>query len=341
MSGPIRKTKLTVPVAITPGRDTEYRIHADLHEPENNDSGAIQVLLHGGLFNRLHWDFPYNPERYSYVRYMAEAGWPCLAMDRIGNGESSRPPSSEVSLPNSAYTVHQIVQALRTGEIGGTAYERVVLVGHSTGSAVASIEANRYGDVDGLLLTGWAHGIPDMGDFKGWTWHCPTSEEPKFRHLNLDEGYITIRPGAIGPAFYNVEATEPKVLEVEEEIKDTYCILEGATIPFSLDTHNFRGAVFIANGMLDPYPFAKDRSAARSSAAASAFELPHWHPDVDLQTLILPRQGHVLNTTAGHVFFNYALAWANAFVGRDAPALRSKVSDMDSFGLSDLPEDAL
>ena len=76
--------------------------------------------------------------------------------------------------------MHQIVQGLRSGSIGGKAYNRVVLVGHSTGSAVAAIEANTYEDVDGLILTGWGHGIPmAMSKFKGWSWHCLAREDPK------------------------------------------------------------------------------------------------------------------------------------------------------------------
>lgn len=341
MNPPGRKSFLRIPVAIAAGQKTQYDIAADLYEPADNRSGAIQVLLNGGLFNRAHWDFPYKPELYSYVRYMMDRGWPCLAMDRIGNGDSARPPSGEVNCRSSAHTVHQIVQGLRSGAIGGKAYERIILVGHSTGSAVSAIEANAYQDVDGLVLTGWGHGIPAaMKEFDGWSWHCPAREDPKYAHLNLDDGYITIRPGAFGPAFYNVAFTDPGVLELEEKLKDTYCVNEGATVHLSLDTMNVRGSVLIANGMLDPYPFAKDRAIGANSATFAAFELPFWHPDVDLQTLVFPRHSHVLNTTAGHLFFSYVASWADAFVGREAPALRSKPTEVDPFGLKDVPPNA-
>lgn len=334
-----RKSTLGIPVALAEGEGKDWQIAADLHEPEHNDSTAIQVLLNGGLFNRVHWDFPYRPELYSYARRMAAGGWPCLAMDRIGNGDSSRPHSSRVDCRSSAHVVHQVVQDLRHGRIGGKAYDRIVLVGHSTGSAVSAIEANTYQDVDGLILTGWGHGIPDaMSKFEGWSWHCPAHEDPKYAHLGLDDGYITIRPGAFGPAFYNVDATDPEVLRIEEMLKDTYCVNEGATVHLSLDTKQYRGAVLIANGMLDPYPFAKDRAIGTNSATLAAFELPFWHPEADLQALVLPRHAHALNTTAGTLFFDYALAWANAFVGRDAPAARSRPDEVDPFGLRDVPE---
>lgn len=334
-----KKTFMKIPVALAKGEEDTCEIAADLHEPEHNDASAIQVLLNGGLYNRHHWDFPYKPEAYSYARYMTAAGWPCLAMDRLGNGDSSRPHSSKVDCISSAYVTHQIVQDLRNGKIGGKSYDRIILVGHSTGSAVSAIEGNTYQDVDGLILTGWGHGIPTaMNKFEGWSWHCPTSEDPKFAHMNLDDGYLAIRPGAFGPAFYNVPFTDPKVLEAEEELKDTYCVNEGATTPLSLDTKAFRGSVLIANGMCDPYPFAKDRAIGTNSATLAAFELPFWHTEADLQTLVLPRHAHTLNTTAGHLFFGYALAWANAFVGRDAPALKSRPDEVDPFGLKDVPE---
>lgn len=64
-----------------------------------------------------------------------------------------------VTLENDASTVYQVIQALRSGQLGSTAFKKVVLVGHSYGSLIAFLTAGRYQDVDALVATGASHQI--------------------------------------------------------------------------------------------------------------------------------------------------------------------------------------
>jgi len=97
----------------------------------------------------------------------ADHGWlRVFDYDRIGNGQSSHPSSTEISVASDAFVAHQVVQALRSGRIGGTAFQRVVLIGHSLGSFTSWQEAGEYHDVDGVILTGIA--IPTMQPAYNW-----------------------------------------------------------------------------------------------------------------------------------------------------------------------------
>lgn len=57
------------------------------HETDLGD--AIQLLVHGATFNKLMWDWPYQPEKYSWTRRMLAEGYPTLAFDQIGEYKPS------------------------------------------------------------------------------------------------------------------------------------------------------------------------------------------------------------------------------------------------------------
>ena len=50
----------------------------------NKADDALQVLVHGASFSKIMWDFPYQPEKYSWVKRMNEEGYHTLAVDLIG-----------------------------------------------------------------------------------------------------------------------------------------------------------------------------------------------------------------------------------------------------------------
>jgi pimeloyl-ACP methyl ester carboxylesterase len=92
-----------------------------------------------------------NNDRYSYVNAAVAQGYSTLAIDRIGVGESSTPAAVDVTLDSNVQTVHDVVRALRDGSVTGSPVHRVVLVGHSFGSAISVTEAGRFHDVDAVV----------------------------------------------------------------------------------------------------------------------------------------------------------------------------------------------
>src|SRR3954451_13242460 len=169
-AGGLRCQEVTFAVNLSPSDATVYNVVGELCSRGSIHHKTIQVALHGATYSHLYWDFPFQPETYSYVRRATEAGYAVLNLDRIGIGQSDHPPADAVTIESNAYVVHQIVQALRAGDLvvpafGRVRAERIALVGHSLGSLISIQEAATYGDVDGVVLTGLSHTItPALGD---------------------------------------------------------------------------------------------------------------------------------------------------------------------------------
>lgn len=150
----MRCSEIDLPVSVPTPRET---IQGQLCMPAGSAPTTVQLLIPGGTYNRVYWDLPYQPERYSYQRDMASHGYATFAVDRLGIGESTKPPSAVLVNSVEAESIHQVVDHLRAGRVGGVRFDRVVLVGHSLGSGVATLEAATYHDVDGVILTGTTH----------------------------------------------------------------------------------------------------------------------------------------------------------------------------------------
>jgi len=150
--------KQVVPAAGTSAAD--YTVHGELCTPTKGPAARTVLLaLHGITYTHLYWNSGFEPEHYSFTRAMAGAGYATFAIDRLGYGDSSRPPSALVSLDSGAEVAHQLIGQLREGHIGGTAFKRVVLVGHSYGTATSWRESAQYNDADAMIGTGWGSTI--------------------------------------------------------------------------------------------------------------------------------------------------------------------------------------
>ncbi|KAI0505625.1 Alpha/Beta hydrolase protein [Xylaria bambusicola] len=124
--------------------DDEQSPHAD----------TLQLLVHGASFNKNMWESQLKPERYNWVRRMNFEGYPTLAVDLIGSGNSSFPDGLyEVQSQMYVETIHDLIQKLRRGEVDGRKWEKIVLVGFSIGGMLANALAQQYpDDVDALVL---------------------------------------------------------------------------------------------------------------------------------------------------------------------------------------------
>lgn len=159
------------------------RFCAGVGESASQKEDTLQILIHGASFNKIMWDFPYQRERYSWVKRMNEEGYSTLAVDMIGkltrqfdisDASRSRSEAKELSLigyGNSTYpdglleaqtqtyveTLHQLIQKLRSGEVDGKKWTKIVFVGFSIGAITANSLANQYAaDVDAIVLHGFS-----------------------------------------------------------------------------------------------------------------------------------------------------------------------------------------
>lgn len=187
-----------VPVALVEGQPADERIYGTLCTPSGQSPETIQLLVHGGVYTGVYWEFP-DPsggtDRYDYAAAANRAGFATLAIDRIGSGRSSHPLSTKITLESNVFTVHQVVQAIRRGEItspGGEQFHKVVYVGHSYGTGVGWFLATDYGeDLDAAVFTGSAHTGTVTGALVLFTILYPAALDPKFAGDGLDPGYLT------------------------------------------------------------------------------------------------------------------------------------------------------
>ncbi|SDM80423.1 alpha/beta hydrolase [Allokutzneria albata] len=261
---------------------------------------TVQLLVHGGTYNRAYWDLPYQPEKYSYQRDMAKHGYASFAVDRLGAGRSSKPLSIPMMIDAEALALHEVVGHLRAGRVGGTAFSKVIMIGHSVGSGIVSYAAAKYkGDVDGVGLTGITHlpAVPVLGVGAGLGLH-PTLLDPLLGNRGSDPLWFATRPGARGPLFYSDNA-DPKVIAADEATKDQVSVpgmgtvaVFGIILPVTL---GIDVPVFQAVGEKDILfcgPLAlRDCSSARTLRPQEA---PYYNAKAKLDLYVLPKAGHSL-----------------------------------------------
>ena len=191
--------------------------------PDELRRSELQILVHGANSDHRYWDFPLEPERYSYVDWAAERGVATLALDRIGCGASCHPPGAEVTIDAHAATLSQLVAAARSGIPGAPRFERIVLIGASLGSVVAGMEAATFADVDAAVLTAYmpVDGDPDFGEelFDAAFQPAPLGM-PRVRGLVDDDYLVPALPGG-GGWLYRVDHADPAVIALEDEMAGT------------------------------------------------------------------------------------------------------------------------
>ena len=254
----------------------------------------VEVLIPGGTYNSSYWDIGYTPEIRSFRLAMNNAGYATLALDRLGTGHSSKPLSALLTATAQADAAHQVIQAIRPR------FAKVIVGGHSIGSAMAMIEAGTFHDVDGVLVTGMTHlmklttVVPTLANMH------PSDLDPQLAYENLDPGYLTTDPGTRYSAFHTPGAYDAGAINYDESTKDVFAATEAVdttalttvVIPAS---DNIQAPVMIAMGD-DPNfcgpPLGSDCSSAQTLQQSEA---PYYPQAPSLTTYVLHGYGHAIN----------------------------------------------
>jgi pimeloyl-ACP methyl ester carboxylesterase len=317
-----RCAEVSFSVTLAPGDAQVHHVFGVLCSRGSLRHKTVQVALHGATYSHLYWDWPFEPEIYSYVRRATAAGYAVLEVDRIGIGRSDHPPAAAVDIASNAHVVHQIVEALRGGDLvvpsfGRIRAERVALVGHSLGSLVAIQEAAAYGDVDGVALTGLSHNVtPVLGESAADFY--PASLDPRFAGRNIPDGYLTTIPGDRN-IFYHAPFFDPRVLALDERTKETVTTTELATaVPALGASGGIHVPVLV---MVGDFDLAFCNAPSCSASGSLADEPSFYPPDACAEAVAIPGSGHDLNLhfTAPLAYFTL-LRWMDRRVGHDASA---------------------
>jgi pimeloyl-ACP methyl ester carboxylesterase len=315
--GGFRCEELTFDVTLSPADTTVYNVFGVLCSRGSIHNKTIQIALHGATYSHLYWDWPLQPETYSYVRRATAAGYAVLNLDRIGIGQSDRPPAADVTIGSNAYVVHQIVQALRGGDLvvpsfGRIRAERVALVGHSLGSVISIQEAATYGDVDAVALTGVSHTVtPALNEV--FSVLFPANLDPRFAGQNVPDGYFTTSAGNRS-VFYYLPSADPLVLALDEATKET---VTGAELDTAFPGLALSGGVhvpvFVEVGDFDR-AFCADPSCSVSGSLND--EASFFPADACVETAVIAGAGHDLNLhVQASAAYDALLSWMDRRVG--------------------------
>lgn len=150
---------------------------------------TVQFLTHGATLDHSYWDITPG---FSYVDAAATAGYATFSYDRLGIGHSDHPAAWEVQGPVQIELAHALIQRLRNGSIAGYAFENVIGVGHSLGSAITSaIAFNHNSDFDAIILTGFA-ALSENPQSVIASWDSVmANQDASGRLKDLDNGYFT------------------------------------------------------------------------------------------------------------------------------------------------------
>jgi pimeloyl-ACP methyl ester carboxylesterase len=286
-----------IPVAMS-AADTASQTVSGLYCTPAQPAAAADVLVPGATYENAYWNWPVDPSTYSYTERALRAGQAVLAIDRLGTGASSYPPSDTITASVSAYALHQVIAWVR--RLG---YRQVNVIGHSLGSIVAALDAAQWPrDPSRLVLTAALHvasanALAVFGDF------YPAADDPQFALAGYDPGYVTTLPGMRGSLFYY--QGNQQVISYDEAHKDVVSMTELQTglgdflVPPgpSNPTDQITAPVLLMVGQ-DDYFFCQSSGSAPCGSLAALYteETPYYTSAKSLTIRVIPLTGHDLTT---------------------------------------------
>jgi len=161
MGGEHRRIELEIPVPATDGTGETWQIAATVHLPSDPvERLPVIVAFPGGGYNRHYFDIP--QPGYSQAAAHARRGIATIAVDHLGAGDSSIPPTDSTTLACVAAISHAALEAilrkLREGTLtpglSPLAASAVVGIGQSMGGhALVAMQAH-HRSFDGIAVLG-------------------------------------------------------------------------------------------------------------------------------------------------------------------------------------------
>ena len=265
----------------------DFNMHAVLDSPGPTEGRTLMILVSGSTYDHTYWDSPVDGGHYSFVEAANRAGYATLNLDRLGLGSSDKPSADLTSIQDQADELHQIIQSLKNGELSSYGFSKIVLVGHSLGSAIVQTEAGEYGDADALVLTGFRHEVNPAGAGELVSSFVPAADQPA--------GYLTLENRDL---FYDVSHTSSKVLAWDASHIGTTTAAE-LNFGFALDPARSAGITAPVLEVVGDHDLL-----FQTDASTFAAERAFYSSSSDFQQLIVKNAGHdvTLENNAQHTF---------------------------------------
>jgi pimeloyl-ACP methyl ester carboxylesterase len=289
----VQCTELTIPVTLVEDGFLEFDVVGDLCAPGEVDGRVLQVLVSGSGYGSVYWDFPYEPDTYSYVRAALRAGYAVFNFDRLGYGRSDHPFGLLLNVDRHADALAQVITSLQSGHD----FPAVVNVGHSFGSVTSISHALRYPEqVDGIVLTGFAHNTNpefvnamrtgvDVAAFKG-----------PFVGRWVDPTYLISKADTRGDTFYNLDNADPLVVATDELNRQTSAVGEAISSSkyFGPQSRELTQPVLMLLGEND-FVVCGGELDCTDHAAAIAHEAEYFPPEACFEMVVRDNTDHNAN----------------------------------------------
>ena len=311
----IKCSSIDFPVQLPTGQSAN--IHGNYCLPRHHLPNTIQILVHGATYNSDYWNWDQFNGRYSYVDNAVAAGYATLAIDRLGDGMSTRPASILDTYTAQVETLHQVITAVHNGFLQNK-FRKFELIGHSYGSLYVEGDLVKYQhDADAVILTGSGHATTAVIGAISKADIYPANNLPRFS--NLDNGYLTSTPGFDSRAalVYDPTKADPRVIQHDADTMDTLDITEAQTRPvnqglLSIQIH-VRTLLMVGN--TDNHYCGPDVDNCSSQATFHASEAPYFSKDAHLTTMLV-NSGHDIQLSyVSHSADNEMLEWSLRTLG--------------------------
>lgn len=272
-----------------------YIVAGTLCRPTGDVTG-VQVLVHGATYDRTYWDWPVRTDRLSYVQDALADGYATFAYDRLGAGDSDRPPGITLTSADGAAVLHQILRWIQAE------YSDVTVVGHSLGSMIALQETATHNDADRLVVTGMLHNLTNVLEL-GQLFASLASPRCSGEAGQPACGYLTTLPGTRGDVFYSEAGAEP-VIAWDEAHKGVVAVGQIVTaipqlLPLLGTAHDVQIPVLVVVGQQDQLFCGLLQPCTEASVLAA--ESAYYTNTSRLDAYVEPTSGHdlTLHPTAG------------------------------------------
>lgn len=232
-------------------RTATYNISAVHCVPRGDKKDTIQMLVHGATFSKIMWDWPWQPEKYSWTRRMHAEGYPTLAFDLVGSGNSSHPHGLyEVQTQVIVEQVHHMIKLLKSGGILGVKYPKVAYIGFSIASIAGVSLAYQAPDaIDALVLHGFTWNIQELypAFLSGLQVSASGLEKPEWKDFPSTYTTQSTPEGRQAAVFYG--DFDPNIVPVDFYLRDVDTLGLSISLAYHLVTPNlYKGPVMLANG---------------------------------------------------------------------------------------------
>jgi pimeloyl-ACP methyl ester carboxylesterase len=222
---------------------------------------------------------------------MAKQGYPVLALDLLGTGESSVPDGDVLNITENASSLFQVLHAARSlSNPLGRKFKRIALVGHSIGTAIAVVTAGTFpGITDFLIATGWSF-APHI---------VPLS--PELITTSLDNPHIRFPTAVREELFYFTPSARQSIINFDNRfLSDQFprgVLVEGLPLLEALALGNFQTIRDISriNKVNVPVLVQLGRFDVIAPPLMPEVEAELYSSSPDVSVRILERMGHSFN----------------------------------------------